>query len=258
VRVAWVTHHVGAGDPARGWLPGEHRGGGEMTDADWRAAAPPDVEVEVLPPFQWQWALNADRVVVTGTDLLTEQAMAALADRNPAVALHHRQTRSEARQKLLEAASVVILHTPGHEAVERRWAALSRVEHVLSPMRPGDFAPPASQREPVALWASRDHPLKGRPLAEAHARRHGMPFQPIVGQPRSTVLAAMAKAQWFIHLPLEFESEGRSVIEAVLSGCEVIANANVGITSYPRWRDPAWMAEQTSVAGERFWQAVLS
>jgi hypothetical protein len=85
-----------------------------------------------------------------------------------------------------------------------------------------------------------------------------MPFQPIVGQPRSTVLAAMAKAQWFIHLPLEFESEGRSVVEAVLSGCEVIANANVGITSFPRWRDPAWMAEQTSVAGERFWQAVLS
>jgi len=258
VKVAWVTHHVGAGDPAQGWLPGEHRGGGEMTDADWRAAAPADVVVEVVSPDRWAEALDADLVVVTGTDLLSEQALAALADRNPAVALHHRQTPSAGRQKLLEAASAVILHTPAHEGVERKWAALGRVEHVLSPMRPEDFPPPASQREPVALWASRDHPLKGRPLAESYARRQGWPFHPIVAQPRSAVLAAMAQAQWFIHLPLEFESEGRSVIEAVLSGCEVTANANVGVTSWPLWRDPAWMAEQTATAGERFWSAVLS
>lgn len=252
-----MTHHVGAGDPAQGWLPGEHRGGGEMTDADWRAAAPDGVEVTVVSPDRWRESLDADRVVVTGTDLLSDEALCILAKSSPAVAVHHRQARSAARQRLLEAASPLIVHTPGHEAVERSWCSLGRVVHVLSPMRADEFVEPVNDLE-IALWASRDHPLKGRPIAEAYARRHGWHFVAITARPRADVLAMMARAQRFIHLPLEFESEGRGVIEAVLSGCDVVANRNVGITSFERWRDPAWMAEMTFDAGDRFWQAVLS
>jgi hypothetical protein len=257
VKVAWVTHHVGAGDPADGWLPGEHRGGGEMTDADWRAAAPGRVTVDVLGPDAWREAtVGYDRIVVTGTDLLSEQALRSLAKLRPVVALHHRQTRSAGRQALLEAAGAVILHTPAHEAVEREWAALKRVVHVLSPMRLDEFPPQAAERRQVALWAARNHPLKGQGLAAGYAARKGWPFMALTGQPRSVVLEAMAEARWFVHLPLEFESEGRSVIEAVLSGCEVAANRNVGVTSHERWRDVGWMAEQTAAAGDRFWEVV--
>jgi hypothetical protein len=257
VKVAWVTHHVGAGDPALGWLPGEHRGGGEMTDAAWRAAAPSTVTVDVIAPDAWTDAtVGYDRVVVTGTDLLTEQAMRELAALRPVVALHHRQTPSAGRRELLERADTVIVHTPAHEAVERRWANLNRVVHVLSPMDPADFPAHAAERRQVAMWAGRDHPLKGKHLAAQYAARQGWPFVAVTGVPRSDVLAAMAETRWFVHLPIEFESEGRSVIEAVLSGCEVYASRLVGVTSCEPWRDPGWLWEQCGTAGQRFWEQV--
>lgn len=257
MKVAWVTHHVGAGDPADGWLPGEHRGGGEITDAAWRAAAPPTVTVDVIAPGDWRTAMvGYDRVVVTGTDLLSEQALRGLSKLSPVVALHHRQKRTVGRQELLQRADAVIMHTPAHEALERQWAALGRVVHVLSPMDRADFPPQAAERRQVAVWAARNHPLKGQGLAAGYAARNGWPFMALTGRPRGDVLAAMAEARWFIHLPLEFESEGRSVIEAVLSGCDVVANRLVGVTSWDRWRDPVWLWEQCESAGARFWEVV--
>lgn len=258
MRVAWVTHHFGAGNPAEGWLPGPHRGGGEMTDAAWRDAAPAGVQVELVAPDDWEQALGADRVVVTGTDLLSEKAMRRLAKHGAAVALHHAQKRTAGRQALLEAADPLIVHTPAHEAWERRWVAPRRVVHVLSPMDPAEFPPAAAERQRVAVWAARNHPLKGHGLAAAWAARHRIPLQTITGQPRQVVLAALANAEWMVHLPREFESEGRAVIEAVLSGCKVAANRLVGVTSLAGWRDPGTLAELTGTAGERFWEAVLS
>lgn len=257
MRVAWVTHHVGAGDPGQGWLPGEHRGGGEMTDAAWRAAAPAGVDVELLGPDRWRDATTGfDRVVITGTDLLSEQAMRTLAKQRPVVALHHLQTRTAGRQTLLEQADTVIVHTPAHEAAERRWAALRRVEHVLSPMDLAEFPEPHADRRQVAVWAARSHPLKGQGLAEGWCARRGVPMMALSSSSRHQVLQAMAEARWFVHLPLAFESEGRAVIEAVLSGCDVWANRLVGITSCDRWRDPAWLAERTGEAGAAFWEIV--
>jgi hypothetical protein len=67
----------------------------------------------------------------------------------------------------------------------------------------------------------------------------------------------MTNAQWFIHLPLAFESECRSVMEAILAGCEVITNDNVGITSYHHWRDRAWLHDEIIASQLKFWSAIL-
>lgn len=252
MRVAWVTHHLpGEGGP--GWLPGLYRGGGEMTDAVLRGAAPATVELEVLAPERAREADGYDRVVVTGTDHLAEADMVRLSMLRPLVFLHHRQKPSQARAMLLGAADPLVVHTPAHEAVERSWCEPGRVEHVLSPMTDRFRTGP---KRDVALWAARDHASKGRLVAEAYATSKGWPFRAMFDSPRDDVLDAMAEARWFIHLPLWFESEARSVIEAVLSGCEVVANRNVGLTSLERWRDPVWLAEQTSTAAQRFWGLV--
>jgi hypothetical protein len=67
----------------------------------------------------------------------------------------------------------------------------------------------------------------------------------------------MARAEAFVHLPLAFESECRSVMEAVLSGCVVQTNRNVGITSIPGWDDKNKLRDMVDRAGHDFWQLVL-
>jgi hypothetical protein len=66
----------------------------------------------------------------------------------------------------------------------------------------------------------------------------------------------MARCEWFVHLPLAFESECRAVMEAVLSGCKIEINDNVGITSVQNWNDPDTLREMIDKAGERFWELV--
>jgi hypothetical protein len=43
------------------------------------------------------------------------------------------------------------------------------------------------------------------------------------------------------------------VMEAVLSGCTVRTNDNVGITSYEHWDDPQWLSDEIDSASEKFW-----
>jgi hypothetical protein len=134
--IAWVTHHLPRDTDSNNsaHLPGKYVGGAEMTDAALLAAAP--VDVDIVPAWEWERALDADHVIITGTDLLPTQAMERLAGTSPTVFLHHEQTRAYARRQLIDAARVLILHTPAHEAMERRWTNPKRVELVLSPMDP--------------------------------------------------------------------------------------------------------------------------
>ena len=161
MRLAWVTHHLprdtDSTNPAH--LPGRYVGGAEMTDAALIDAAPDGIDVDLLGPTEWEAALDADDIVVTGTDLLPNEAMWALAERKPAVFLHHAQTINSARGHLIECSRVLIVHTPAHLERERRWVNPQRVELILSPMDPAecwtetkqDFAVWAPARQPCGL-----------------------------------------------------------------------------------------------------------
>lgn len=256
--IAWLTHHLPRPDDAPavpGLLPGRYAGGAEMTDAAYLAAAPEPVTL--YGPDQWRETVDADLIIVTGTDALTAEAMLTLAERHPVVFLHHAQTRSAERAALLNGARRVIVHTPAHEQHERRWLTQPEWHHVLSPLDVTEIRS-EPQRQHLALWAQRSHPLKNRLGSAFWAAQHGLPFVAMTDADRADVLAAMATAEWFVHLPLALESESRAVMEAVLSGCRVHVNAHVGIASVERWDDPAWLAEQVSTAADEFWRVSLA
>jgi hypothetical protein len=253
--IAWVTHHLprdtDSDNPAH--LPGKYVGGAEMTDAALLANAP--VDVDIVPAWEWERALDVDHVIITGTDLLPDHAMRRLASTSPTVFLHHEQTRDDARRQLIDAARVLILHTPAHEAIERRWTNPQRVELVLSPMDPTECR--IEPKQDHAVWAQRMHDLKGPRAARMWAIKNGIELQMLTNAPRAEVLDALAAARWFVHLPLGFESESRATIEAVLSGCECITNERVGITSVDGWQDIGRLSDMVATASERFWSVAL-
>lgn len=258
VKVAWVTHHlpreVDAEVPEY-LLPGKYAGGAEMTDAELIAAKPSGVEISMHSPEDWKSALDADQVIITGTDMLSDYAMLILSQKKPTVFLHHLQTRNSARKQLIDNARVLILHTPAHEAEERKWTDPKRVEHVLSPLRVTDCW--VGEKQEHAIWAQRMHDLKGPQTAAMWAAQQNIPLVRMTNRPRSEVLDAMAVAKYYVHLPIGFESESRATIEAVLSGCWCIVNDNVGLTSVPRWNERNYLAELVSQAATKWWKAAL-
>lgn len=256
-RIAWVTHHVPVDDTGGGqWIPGRFRGGAELSDWEYRQAAPPSVHIDIFSAIEWEWAMDYDRVVITGTDELTDTAMRTLATTKPMVFLHHQQTRTPARKALLDSALPLVCHSPAHLERETSWCEPSKTRLVLSALDTNLIH--ESPKEHFALWAARNHPEKGLGHARIWAHAAGIPLVVMHDQPRERVLETMARAETFVHLPTTFHPEERTVVEAVLSGCRVHTNSNAGITSFERWNDGAWLKAEVDAAGRRFWDTVLN
>lgn len=258
MRVAWVTHHVPRPDDAPaepGLFSGRFAGGAEMSDAEYVAAAPAGVDVVVVPASEWEAAADADLVVITGFEGLSDEACAVLAAREPAVLIHHAQDRRRGVHDVLTGSRVLVVHTPAHEALERSWVSPRRVEHVLSPINTDDCR--VGEKQAYAVWAQRWHPLKGPLAAKFWAAKQGVELRMLTDRPRPEVLEAMSTARWWVHLPMRFESESRATIEAVLSGCEPVVNDYVGLTSVDGWQDPGRLAELVTGAGARLWEVFL-
>jgi hypothetical protein len=254
VRVAWVSHHLPyAGEREGHFLPGEFIGGAEMTDHDWISASP--VNLTIHSPGDWT-EIDADHFIVTGTDYLTEQQMTWLGTKSPVVFVHHTQPRSPGRKALIDGSSLFLVHTPAHLARELEWTSPKRTDFVLSPMDTLGIAPARKQR--FAVWAQRMHFLKGPLAAKVWAASQDLPLTMLSDAPRAEVLSTMARASHYVHLPLILESESRATMEAVLSGCKVHVNDNVGIASVEGWDDRARLAGMLDGAAERFWDLALS
>jgi hypothetical protein len=155
--IAWVTHHLPRQEEEAGGIPGKYRGGAEMTDAGYLDATPE--QVKVFSPNEWQEALDYDKIIITGTDLLSDRAMSQLAQKNPVVMVHHKQTRTYARQALLSSAQVLICHTPKHLEIELSWTNPKSSTWVISSHNPADFT--VKPKEDFALWAARLHHALG-------------------------------------------------------------------------------------------------
>lgn len=244
--IAWVSHHLPLAD-------GTLVGGAEMTDKKLLEIAPKDIRV--IHPQNWQEALEYDEVIITGTDLLTDLAMVTLAEKKPVVAVHHKQTRTQARQQLINSARRLICRTPRHLQIELEWTSPKESSWVVSPLDSTELTP--APKENFALWAARLHPQKGPSEALAWSTHNEVPILLLHDKPRATVLQAMSRAKYFVFLPNDFDAEPRAVVEAVLSGCEVITNQDAGITSIPNWRDPSVLRKLVNKAGERFWELAL-
>lgn len=239
------------------WLfGGKYAGGAEMTDAGYRSAAPPGTEFHLLESHEWEQALDAELLVISASNL-SDDAMTRLAAKQPVMLLHHLQARSAARRYLIEKARRVVVHTPAHADKEASWTERTDFDLILSPIDPAECWSEPEKLE-RATWAARMHPLKGPLRARYWAASRGIPLDFLTSVERSVVLEHMARNRYWIFLPLEWGSESRGTIEAVLSGAECIVNENVSLMSYERWNDKDWLAEQVSEASARFWQCALS
>jgi len=250
--IAWLTHHLPKHPSEVGGIPGKYRGGAEMTDAKYLKAGPSNVSV--FGPNQWEQALEYPQIIITGTDLLSDRAMMWLAKKKPIVMVHHKQTRSPARQHLLSSASLLICHTPAHLAIEKSWTQPAKSTWLLSSHNPADFE--VQKKENFALWAGRLHPQKGPDNALDWAEKNQIELIMYHDKPRVKVLETMSRAKHFVFLPNDFDAEPRTVIEAVLSGCQVHINDQVGIGSVPNWDDPEKLAGLVSTSAETFWELV--
>ena len=246
--IAWISHHLPE------FWQGKLVGGAEMTDATLLENAP--VEIKTFLPSQWREALEFDQIVITGTDLLNAEAMTELAKKEPVVAVHHLQTRSPERANLFNSAKVLICRTPKHLELELEWTNPKASTWVVSPLDPTEFT--AKPKEDFALWAARWHPQKGPEQAIQWAQQENLKLIMMHDKTRAEVLETMSRAKHFVFLPQGFDAEPRSVVEAVLSGCQVHTNDLAGISSIPNWRDPKVLTELVTNAKERFWQIVLN
>lgn len=246
--IAWISHHL-----PEHW-DGKLVGGAEMTDATLLADAP--VEVKTFLPHQWEQAMDYEQIVITGTDLLTPEAMLQLAKKNPVVAIHHEQTKHPARAELFNQAKVLICRTPRHLELELAWTNPKASTWVVSPLDPAELT--IKPKENFALWAARWHEQKGPTQAIDWAQQNNLKLIMMHDKTRAEVLEAMSRAKHFVFLPQGFDAEPRSVVEAVLSGCQVHTNELAGITSIPNWRDRDVLTELVTGAKKLFWDRILA
>ena len=244
--IAWVSHHLPGPN-------GELIGGAEMTDAV--LLNEPPVDVMIFSPNNWEGALDFDQVVITGTDALDPWAMTQLAKKNPVVLVHHKQTRTRYRAELINSARMLICHTPRHLEIEKEWTEPKNSTWILSHHNPDEFQ--VKPKLDFALWAGRWHYQKGPDEAIKWAEERKLKLLMFRDKPRSEVLEAMSIANHFVFLPNEFDAEPRTIIEAVLSGCEIHTNELAGITSVPGWDNPDILSDLVSNSKELFWQTVL-
>jgi len=241
VRVAWVTHHVPQAEAD--WLLPGGVGGAEMTDAAMINHAPTSVRVDVISPEDWESALSYDRIVITGTDFLSDVAMLALAERKPLVWVHHQQMPSAARQRLFLLADPFVTMSNAHAEVEASWSGV--VSEWCHGVIDCDVEP--QEKTQAALWSARNHPQKGLLAARLWSRSMDLPLTELTDVPRSQVLSAMAEHEWFVFLPQGFDSCPRTLIEAEYAGCKIHTNSKAGR------RDPGPLDEVMAAQAPKFW-----
>jgi len=264
MQIGWYTHHITrdletAVKPAVGQehlFTGKFAGGAEMSDYEYKKHCPKDWDIVTVTPDSFdKYDINAfDSVVVTGTDMFNDQQLFRLSEYEPMVFVHHLQTPRQSLAALIAGSRLFVTHTPRHMLLETLWANPKRTAQVLSCFDTSNIKP--GEKEHFALWAARNHPLKGQLHAEMWAAKKGISLVSLTNIEREEVLKEMSYAEWFVHLPLAFESECRAVMEAVLSGCKLAVNDNVGITSVTDWDDPEHLRNMIDKAGETFWRLV--
>ena len=250
MKVAWVTHHIPKVEARHSaLLPGKYAGGAERNTDYMVTAAPADVEVTYVEPEAAESAADAryDRVVVGGTDKLSEPAMNFLAGLKPIVWVQHAQHRTPAKARLFQQAERFITMSRAHREWEAEWTGRAD-DFIHSPVPPDCVAP--ADKEPFALFAGRRHPAKGKLNARIWAQRQGVELVELENAPHEVVLDHMARAQYFVHLPKERDACPLVVIEATLAGCDIVTNSLVGRLEPG---DPAAvLAEQP----HKFWRIV--
>jgi hypothetical protein len=216
------------------------------------AQAPEGVEVvRFRLPSDLPDLSQFDRVVVGSTERLSNRNVDDLIPHKPVVWVRSSQPRS--MMVLFRAARLIMW--PSHECA--RWHDWFDLPYEISPA-PLDVTkiPRDVPKEDFALWAGRSVGHKNEAGARAWAEERGINFVAITNADRDAVLEAMGRARWFVHLPVGLiDPCPRTVIEAEIAGCEIVANDLVGRTPV---RGAEANAAYIDKSAERFWGFVLN
>lgn len=248
MKIAWVTH--------RDW--DYYAGGAEAVDFDMANHRPDDVEITVIWPGGVHEDIGEfDHIIVTGLYGFSSRELNLLQDHRQKLTfwVHDSQFAGHwfytIPKHLIFASPPHIEHDlakiPGfgdHTVhVNPGWMDVDEIMHTQG----------SASRED-ALWAHRPVAHKGLDLAVEWATENKVRLDVLVGRPRLEVIDALWTHRYFVLLSHIFDSGPRSVIEAQLTGAELIINDNVG------WFDESTdeLAKRVDRADKDFWEVVLS
>jgi hypothetical protein len=230
-----------------------HEGGADLADKLMISKAPPDVEIAAYRPGLLPYNLQADKVVVAGLENTGPEDAAVLARHNPVCWLHHDQGYATLPKGMVyNKASTVIVLSPLHYETEKdRWTPKAWDTNC------GWFDTSLcyeAAKTKDALWAHRNIWHKGLTEAAEWAAASGAELTVMTGHPREEVLDAMSTHKRFVLISLIIDPGPLAVMEAQLSGCEIVANDLVG------WYDEPADALRERIEGnaDRFWNRVLN
>lgn len=239
-----------------GWLadtPG-YIGGAELTQAEFKAAAPDGVEIVDCPPGSVD--PTCEQYVVHNHWTYADADLANLSGR---VVRYYHDVRP-----LRVKPDVAIFCSP----LQRKRMGMEG--HVIPPpLKAQDFKPPRQskkRREGTCSIAGWRNPGKGAQYVEDWARENGLvdvygggafypqglgvkyhgPIEP------DKIAQTLWQYRTFLFLPFELEPFSRTVAEAHFAGCEIVTNHLIGAL---HWLE---QPEKIESAAEDFWTVVLS
>lgn len=239
-----------------GWLADKHDppGGAELTQAEFWAAAPVDVEVEEVTEYP-------PKSLAEGSDRYVVHNCQTFASRPSGVRYLHDLRGG------IQFGDTLIFCSPAQQDRYGRDGLLIPPPVDLAALRPtrqqrrnterkgtcciGAFMNPGKGGYRVATWADENEPV------DVYGFGPFLPQGPNVNYCGPLEPAQVAQTLWqyerFVFLPVDLEPFGRCVVEAWTSGCELIVNGNVGARY---WIEKA--PEKLETAAEDFWAVVLS
>lgn len=225
MNIAWLASPYTADHNNPRLLPGTV-GGAEMLDKDmFRHLRAAGHLVNWINADQWEHAEYYERIIITQTEFLPDEAIATMGDWKPLVWVRHLQEPRPGLEKLFRKADPFVTMSDLHARVEgQAWSVTPEVCHGwldLGEIVHGDG-------DGTALWAARNHPQKGLIGARLYARNMGWELVEITDSPRPVVLDAMTRASHFVFFPKGLDACPRTLIEAEAAGCEIHAGHLAG------------------------------
>jgi hypothetical protein len=234
-----------------GWLQDDHgyQGGAEMTAGEFRAAAPPHVEIVDCPPEAIVYGL--DRYVVnnavqySGSNVVKYAHDLFLHDFNGS----RKWLRDNARW---------IFCSPGQrERMDLEGVCIPPPLEIVY----GGEVEPTNEVVSIAQWRNPGKGASALSHMDIRVDAYGPgPFQPFgpnvnyLGElPPERVPDVLATYKRFVFVPFEFEPFCRTVVEAYFAGCELTINNLIGARHY---LDNDLDALHTAAAD--FWDHVLA
>lgn len=239
-----------------GWLhdqPG-YEGGAELTMSEFRAAAPPEVEVVECPAGEVVEGL--DTYVIGNAMTYAPQE---LGDAR-VVRYHHDLSRAPFDHVLPEHARHTFTSPAHYDRLPWRVKGACEVVPPALNLEPYRAVASVTEREGACCVGRMAYGKGLERLGEQNINidvYSTVPFQSwgkvrYMGAARD-VAATLAGYRRFVFLPAAFEPFGRAVVEAWAAGCDLLVNQNVGSLHYLR-HDPVAL----DTAAVDFWEWVLS